>query len=451
MPHSVYPDVPTVALPADEGEALHQRLATEPATVRVDSQPTIPDVYALSYLEQGSIPATPHARVDDDELATFQTMVHGDRPVSIEQSWSPTWPWIFQPDGLSTAYAALSLIDTPGPMTRTEHVGPVSSGAIWNRSAFTYDLERMLELDGGHLVVVSQGGTFGQEVIDHPLTRREDWSESPTVPGMLLPDDRTLGKVVPTDRPPCAACRYSGVLPGGDLLPLLTLSTDAAGHYGELTSYSNPSDFRPGSTGVDEWHLFADGTELPQQSLLGQPGLLPYYVVPPESKEYELTEHFVDGYPRGGYGTRADTTWTFRSEAPTGKEVSETYDPLGLCAVGCGALPLIFLRYDLDLGADNRVEAPGEHVITVTAYRQPTSAPTPALSGLTVQASFDGGAHWRRVPATPLGDGRYRVVVPHPKLAATSGTVSLKTEVWDAAGNRVEQVLRDAYGLVERD
>ena len=53
---------------------------------------------------------------------------------------------------------------------------------------------------------------------------------------------------------------------------------------------------------------------------------------------------------RGGYGTRADTTWTFTSRAASGKEIPAGYDAIGACALSCRVEPLIFLRYDAGLG-----------------------------------------------------------------------------------------------------
>jgi hypothetical protein len=448
MPHSAYP-LPTVALPAADGAALHERLASAPATLRIDSQPSIPDVYSLSYLEQGSIPAAPPLRVNDRALATVRESVHSDRPVSVSESWAPRRPAVFQPDDFAASYAALSLDDTPGPARRTEHIGPVSSAA-WGRSVTMHDLDAMLRIDEGHTTSSLLGSTFNWDVFDRPTDREEDWGEAPTVPGQWAPATSVTEQTPANGRPECAACRFSGLLPDADMLPLLTTSVDAADHYGELTSYSNGQPIIPGSSGVDEWHLYSGGAELPQQSLVGVPGLFPYYAMPPGLADYRLTEHFIDGYPRGGYGTRADTTWTFHSQSPTGKQIPSSYDGLNICVSTCGAVPLLFLRYNLGLSADNRLSAPGQHAVTITAYSPPSTVAMPRAAGMTVQASFDGGVHWSRMSAVPLGGGSYRVVLVHPPLSATTGTVSLKATAWDAAGNRVEQVLRDAYGLAGR-
>jgi hypothetical protein len=56
--------------------------------------------------------------------------------------------------------------------------------------------------------------------------------------------------------------------------------------------------------------------------------------------------------------------------------------------------------------------------------------------------STDSGTTWRRAPAHQRGDGAYRVKLP----SVTPGAgVSLRVDVRDTAGNRIEQTLYDAY------
>src|SRR5205823_12176615 len=101
------------------------------------------------------------------------------------------------------------------------------------------------------------------------------WGESPTVPGTPVFTPAVAAKLGKAGTE-CAACRFAGVLPGGDVLPLFTSTVDGAGHVGELTTYGGRSQ-DPDRTGVDEWHLYTGGTELPQHTLL----VFPYYVLPP--------------------------------------------------------------------------------------------------------------------------------------------------------------------------
>ncbi|WP_411084855.1 hypothetical protein [Streptomyces sp. 061-3] len=41
----------------------------------------------------------------------------------------------------------------------------------------------------------------------------------------------------------------------------------------------------------------------------------------------------------------------------------------------------------------------------------------------------------------------FRVSVRHPKAADTNGYVTLRTEAWDAEGNRTVQTINRAYAL----
>jgi hypothetical protein len=441
---SLFP-LPVLGIPASEGQALDALVASRPATVRIDSQPTIPQLYSLAWLERGGIPASLSRRVADRDLATLHQAFHSDRPVALTRSWGVRYPGVLDLDPFSASYSALGLPDVPGPLARTEHLGPVSADRVWERGLDSYDLNGFLTRDLGHQIEEYLGRTQTADLVDRPVTRTENWGEAPTVPGMAVLSPAVAPKLG-QDGPECAVCRFGGVLPGGDMLPVLTTSVDPEGRSGEMTGYSNYS-LNPERTGVDEWHLYSGGTELPQNSLVGRPGLFPYYVLPAGRASYRLTEHFQDWVSRGGFGTKADTTWTFTSQSPTGKDIPAGYDTLGACAQSCRVEPLIFLRYDAGLGLDNRSVVPGLQVLTVTAYRQPSKAAMAPIAGLRVSASFDGGQHWVGLPAVPLGDGRYKVLVFGPVLPGSTGTVTLRTEAWDTAGNRVEQTLPDAYGL----
>jgi hypothetical protein len=452
VPVPNYYPLPVIALRSDEGVALRDRVARGPATLRIGTQPSIPDVYALSYLEQDSVPASVHHTVRDGELATLRPTFHADRTTAIEQQWGTQHPTIFKPDLVSEGFMGITLFDIQAPFARTEHVGPVSDSALWFRSIAAYDLDRVLRSEEFlplKAIQVFLGSMSSVEVFDRPIARDETWAQPPTVPGVPTISD-TAGALWGQDGAECAVCRFSGLLPDGDILPILTVTTDEAGRFNQLTTWANKS-LNPERSGVDEWHLYRDGTELPQQSLAGEPNLLPFYVLPHGSATYRMTEHFEDWQPHGGFGYRADTAWTFTSADPTGNELPATYDSLGLCVDRCRVEPLLFLRYQFDLGLDNRLPAPGSHTFTVTAYRQPSKgAAMPPVAGMKVSASVDGGRTWTRVPVKALGGGKYSVTLAHPRLGSPTGTVSLRTEAWDTAGNRVEQTIPDAYGLVAR-
>lgn len=72
------------------------------------------------------------------------------------------------------------------------------------------------------------------------------------------------------------------------------------------------------------------------------------------------------------------------------------------------------------------------------------SAAAPSIAGLTLEASYDDGAHWAPATVRRVSDGRYQVTLKHPN---STGAVSLRTVAWDTAGNRVVQRMNNAYLL----
>lgn len=169
-------------------------------------------------------------------------------------------------------------------------------------------------------------------------------------------------------------------------------------------------------------------------------GDLVSYELPAESAPYTL-EVETDG---------VTTTWEYTSARPEEDQADQTClaDALGNPdAPPCAPEPLIFLRYDLALELDDTATAGRPHEITVTGYYQPQPGELPTVTDLGVEASFDGGQSWQDVRTEDIGEGAYRAVVPHPKLARTEGVVSLRVNASDDAGNTVTQTIPHAYGL----
>ena len=67
----------------------------------------------------------------------------------------------------------------------------------------------------------------------------------------------------------------------------------------------------------------------------------------------------------------------------------------------------------------------------------------PKISGVTVEASSDDGATWKKATVKAKSGGHYNVVVTNPK----TGYVSLHVTGWDANGSKVEQTLIRAYAV----
>ncbi|MEH1125025.1 S8 family serine peptidase [Micromonospora sp. CPCC 206061] len=134
--------------------------------------------------------------------------------------------------------------------------------------------------------------------------------------------------------------------------------------------------------------------------------------------EAEATQGMTD------VSTRVSAVWTFA------KEDDKPAD-----------LPIQVIRFGAKLNDDN--SAPGGRIfpIPVQVQRNP-GAPATSVKSLTVEASFDDGATWRKVPVVTFGDQRI-ALVSNP----ANGYVSLRAKAVDSAGGTVEQTIIHAYRI----
>ncbi len=141
--------------------------------------------------------------------------------------------------------------------------------------------------------------------------------------------------------------------------------------------------------------------------------------VPADSGTYRLTYQQTG---QGPYLHRSTTAWTFRSARPVGRQ----------------PIPLLAVDYQLPLDTLNR---PTGRTATFVVH-QVTGTEQQPIPSFRAWTSTDGGATWRRASAHQRGEGAYRVKLP----SVTPGVaVSLRVDARDAAGNRIEQTLYDAY------
>jgi hypothetical protein len=141
--------------------------------------------------------------------------------------------------------------------------------------------------------------------------------------------------------------------------------------------------------------------------------------VPAAPDSYRLTYQQTG---QGPYPHRSTTAWTFPSATPVGKQ----------------AIPLLVVDYQLPLDTLNR---PTGRTGTFVVH-QVTGTEQQSIRRFRAWTSTDSGTTWRRAPAHQRGDGAYRVKLP----SVTPGAgVSLRVDVRDTAGNRIEQTLYDAY------
>lgn len=127
-------------------------------------------------------------------------------------------------------------------------------------------------------------------------------------------------------------------------------------------------------------------------------------------------------------------------ELPYGKPQLDDPDPAAW-------QPVIFLNFDVPLALDNTARAGRPLFMTVhAAAGKPGSGAD--IAGLELEASFDDGETWADARVVrPTGDGEFQVMIKHPRLAATTGAVTLRARAWDKAGNEVVQTIERAYGL----
>ncbi|WP_155372867.1 S8 family peptidase [Catellatospora vulcania] len=188
------------------------------------------------------------------------------------------------------------------------------------------------------------------------------------------------------------------------------LHGDGTGHMG----------FRQVRGGSAQVVLYRDGVEV------GTAGEVPYvWQVPAQTGDYRLAATFHSD-PAFTLSTVVEAEWTFRSgHVPDGELVK---------------LPLTAIRYTPALDIDNKAPAGRLFAIPVSLDRQVGAAPG-RTKALTVEASFDDGKTWRRLPVMRFGE-QGTALICHP---AGSGFVSLRATAADNRGNTVKQTVIRAY------
>ena len=145
-----------------------------------------------------------------------------------------------------------------------------------------------------------------------------------------------------------------------------------------------------------------------------------------------LTTCDIDGVaPLGHY--RVETSASRRA-AETSTTVSAVWE---VDHDGTPALPLQVVRFAPKLDAANSAPGGRTFAVPVSVHRNPGAAAA-RVASLTVQVSYDDGAHWT---TAPVAGGK--VLLRHP----ASGYVSLRAKAKDTSGNTVDQTIIRAYRL----
>ncbi|SES95609.1 S8 family serine peptidase [Nonomuraea wenchangensis] len=390
-------DIPYVTVSPAEARELKRRLAKGPVSVAVHGTPRSSYGYQLYPAEKDRVPATIPFRITDRRLTTIDTRYHAAAPTDFFATAA-----IARKGQATSFHTRLPVIEGPG--TRTEYAGPVDPEAIVYR-----------QVEGARSPLSSS------HVFDRAGPHTQHWNAGPLTPGSATVSDAVRRLLDPQFTPlfaPCSICRQ------GDVLWTNHTEIGAQGQSGD--------------TLIGGTRLYRNGTEIPAVLMGG----LPAYPMPKEAGDYRLT------FDNPGTGTSAE--WTFRSATVTTDATPPTHVCVGFLAgvTGpCRPEPVVFVAYDLTggLGLDNSVPAGRRHTFDVRVYHSPATGSTPAVAGLKVWASTDGGERWTAADVRRGRDGTWTASVSHPRHA--KGAVALRAEAWDAAGNRVTQTSLSAYTL----
>ncbi|MCA2187568.1 S8 family serine peptidase [Nonomuraea cavernae] len=415
-PYVDHAKIPVISLGKADIARVEAALAGK-SSLRADlkAELTNPYEYKLASWLRGGVPGNLSFTVKPSELAQIDTTYHaqfappagrhgpGTNASEVNHHFGP---------GVNLSYRAS--INFAIPASRTEYYSVLAPDLLWQRG---YQFSDTGAAEAMRIATSNRG-------FPRPVRETEHWNEP------LVPSRAAVGPDTPANFDLalfCDTCRQ------GDRLRLRTLSAAGLGYYADA---SDPSHSYQGAPGTEETRLFSGDRELtPETDQLG----LPYYTVPAGEGVYRLTNVFKDGFTGRHGGTSVDTSWTFRSARPAAGK------PSFPCLDGklfgdrnpCAELPLIQLVHRLGLPADDTVRAGRPFTFTFDA-----KGGVGRSTRLRVWTSADQGAHWTPAVVVPGLGTTHRVVTRHPD---TPGTVSIRTEAADSAGNSVRQTIVDAY------
>ncbi|OLF04836.1 hypothetical protein BLA60_38985 [Actinophytocola xinjiangensis] len=182
------------------------------------------------------------------------------------------------------------------------------------------------------------------------------------------------------------------------------------------------------SLGPITLRLFREGVEV-------APRATRYFDVPTERANYRLEHSITPDQDTLPFATRADTSWTFTSEAPP--ESGPFNNPTQLLNVG----------YEPNTDQTGQLRA--RHPVTIQVRLSTTvgqSGPIVAERGtLRFWTSTDHGERWVPSVVVPLPDGTFGVV--SLSLPRAGETVSVRASATGQEGRTVTQTLVDAYSV----
>ncbi|MFF4083603.1 S8 family peptidase [Streptomyces sp. NPDC001777] len=155
------------------------------------------------------------------------------------------------------------------------------------------------------------------------------------------------------------------------------------------------------------------------------------FEVAPGKADYRLDVSASRVSPEWRFGTRTQTSWSFRSDTTTEKTV----------------LPLLQVDYDVPVDSHNTVTARRGHTVGLTVRNQ-EGLPAPRGVSVRVAVSYDDGRTWsKELRVESRGQNRFTAAVGRPARIHGDTFVTLRVTATDSAGNKVQQTVERAYGL----
>ncbi|WP_189783580.1 S8 family peptidase [Streptomyces capitiformicae] len=359
-------------------------------------------IYHLAALREGRVPAGFTGRVRDSELARTEA-----RYVASEQTGGFDREFPLK-SKLATATlkgipVAGRRINVPSPSTRTEYF-TASKDVAWSQEL------RWSWQNADPADALEHRALFTEPQVFRPGHRTEYWNRPVGAP-VLAADGRQLtrgGDTITVDLPM-----------GGDSERRHLFTSDA---------YYATYDYTLSRDGETITKVRDGADEFPRNHALAA------WKVPADTGTYTLRAH-ADRGQWNSVSTEVEGVWTFRS-GPAGE---------GETAV----LPLTSVRFRPPVDEWSRAGDGRTVAVPFTLQRTGDQA-RGRLRTLTVEASFDGGTTWRRVPVA-----KNRALIPHPAVASLPaehidrnghGYVSLRVKGSDRAST-FEVTVKKAYKL----
>jgi subtilisin family serine protease len=351
-----------------------------------------PDRYGLAHQERGRFITGWQARIPRGQLATIDSVSIGKSP-SVYRKYVDSMV-LDAPPGPSLS---LSIEDYAPGVHRTEHL--FGAGIQWLGDS------RRAEPWPGH-----PGIFFAVE--DHTAARIYQ-------PGNHYVERYNLGPYGP------ALADLAGTPAANRQGDVLTIAPSMFADRVFAARFSWSAPFHQRST------LFRDGAMLVDHGDDFHEFFFPPVTVPPDAAsyrfeaDYERGPNLLDGSPLFDLSTHVTASWTFRSQHEPG--------------TAARILPLPTLRFVPELDDDNR--ASGSTIALPAIIARPLGSPTPRITRVNVDVSFDDGVSWTPVSGILLGE-HWLGTVQHPPGAAFA---SLRGTVEDVDGRRSDLTIIHAY------